>query len=129
MACELSPTRQLHLSRAGKDNIGVIAGKLQVRNVLEGSVRRYGDKLKVKVPLADAESGYYIWSQRYERTLEDVFAIQEEIASSVVGLIREDSTARLFSLKSRYRGSAGARLHYLQGRYYLAAPRHQFSKS
>jgi serine/threonine-protein kinase len=116
--------------RGRTDSIGVIAAKLQVRNILEGSVRRYGDKLRVTVQLTDAESGYNLWSQRYERQLEDVFAMQEEIALSVVGLIREGPAGRLFSLKSRYKGNADARLLYLQGRYYLGRrPDSSFQKA
>ena len=102
------------------DSVGAIAAQLQVRNVLEGSVRRFGDKLRVTVQLTEAESGYHIWSQRYDRTLADVFAIQEEIALSVVGLLRQDPGIRSSPLKARYKGNVDARLHYLRGRYYLA---------
>jgi len=111
-------------------SIGVIAAQLQVRNVLEGSVRRSGEKLRVTVQLTDAESGYHIWSQRYDRTLEDVFAIQEDIALSVVGLLRQDLASRFPSLKSRYKGNVDARLHYLRGRYYLGRrPESSFQKA
>lgn len=111
-------------------SIGVIAGQLRVRNVLEGSVRRSGNKLRVTVQLTSAESGYHIWSQRYDRTLEDVFAIQEDIAVSVVGLLRKDLTNPLSSLKPRYKGNAEARIHYLRGRHYLGRrPESSFTKA
>lgn len=111
-------------------SIGVIAAQLQVRYVLEGSVRRYGNKLRVTAQLTDAESGYHIWSQRYNRTLEDVFALQEEIALSLVGLLRQDLASRLPLLKSRYKGNVDARVHYLRGRYYLARrPESSFTKA
>jgi serine/threonine protein kinase/Flp pilus assembly protein TadD len=111
-------------------SIGVIAAQLQVRYVLEGSVRRFGNKLRVTVQLTDAESGYHIWSQRYDRTLEDVFALQEEIALSVVALLRQDLASRLPLLKSRYKGNVDARVHYLRGRYYLARrPESSFTKA
>jgi eukaryotic-like serine/threonine-protein kinase len=111
-------------------NVAVIAAQLQVRNVLEGRVRRSGNKLRVTVQLTDAKSGYHIWSQRYDRTLEDVFAIQEDIALSVVGLLRQDLTSRPASLKSRYKGNVEARLHYLRGRYYLGRrPESSFQKA
>jgi tetratricopeptide (TPR) repeat protein len=54
-----------------------------VETLLGGSVRRYGDKLRVSVQLTDVATGYHLWSERYDRDLEDVFAIQDEISESV----------------------------------------------
>src|SRR5215217_2556087 len=50
--------------------------------VVEGSVRRAGDRVRVTAQLIDASSGSHLWAERYDRALEDVFAIQEEIAQS-----------------------------------------------
>lgn len=61
-----------------------IANTLGVANLLEGSVRRAGDRLRVTAQLIRAEDGFQYWSRSYDRTLDDVFAIQEEIARSVV---------------------------------------------
>lgn len=75
-----------------------IANTLGVANLLEGSVRRAGDRLRVTAQLIRAKDGFRYWSRSYDRTLDDVFAIQEEIARSVVDelkitLLAESSAA------------------------------------
>jgi eukaryotic-like serine/threonine-protein kinase len=73
----------------GKDiDIREVGRQLGVRTVLEGSVRKAGTHLRVSVQLLNAEDGYHIWSERFDRRLEDVFAIQEEIAGAVVSQLR-----------------------------------------
>ncbi|MGI9233107.1 MAG: hypothetical protein ACR2RD_05700, partial [Woeseiaceae bacterium] len=57
--------------------------KLGVRTILEGSVRKAGDQIRITAQLIDVNDGYYIWSQVFERKLEDIFSIQDEIASSI----------------------------------------------
>ena len=59
-----------------------MARELGVRYALEGSVRRSGDHLRISVRLADAEAGNQIWAERYDRKLTDVFAVQDEIATT-----------------------------------------------
>jgi TolB-like protein/DNA-binding winged helix-turn-helix (wHTH) protein/tetratricopeptide (TPR) repeat protein len=71
-------------------DIRSIAKQLQVTTVLEGSVRRQEKKLRVTVQLNDAESGYHIWSQTYDRDLGDMFSIQEDISYQVARTIRPD---------------------------------------
>jgi serine/threonine protein kinase len=61
-----------------------IGQKLNVRTVLEGSVQKSGDKLRVTAQLINTADGYHLWSQNYDRKLEDVFAIQDEISSAIV---------------------------------------------
>lgn len=70
------------------DDIPTIARKLRVSNVLEGSVRKSGDKLRITVQLVHAENGYHVWSQTYDRKLEDIFKIQDDIAESVVKALK-----------------------------------------
>lgn len=60
-----------------------IADSLGVATVLEGSVRREGDRARITVQLIDSERGFHLWSQEYDRELRDVFAVQEEIATAV----------------------------------------------
>jgi TolB-like protein len=60
---------------------------LDVRYVLEGSVRKTGDRVRITVQLIDAETGVQLWGDRYDRRLVDIFALQDEIAMSVVGTI------------------------------------------
>ncbi|WP_460813367.1 TPR end-of-group domain-containing protein [Luteimonas pelagia] len=61
---------------------------LGVAAIMEGSVRKSGERVRVTAQLIDAESGYHLWSQNFDRELEDVFAIQEEIARRVVERMR-----------------------------------------
>jgi non-specific serine/threonine protein kinase len=69
-------------------DLAEVAAKLGVSSVLEGSVRKLGDRLRVNVQLIDVESGYHLWSERYDREIEDVFAIEDEIAESVATALR-----------------------------------------
>lgn len=61
-----------------------IGQQLGVRRILEGSVRKAGEKLRVTAQLIDVDSGFHLWSRRFDRNLADVFAIQDEIAAEVV---------------------------------------------
>src|SRR5439155_7036101 len=55
---------------------------------LEGSVRRAGDRVRISAQLVNAADGFHLWAERYDRTMEDVFAVQEEIASSIAEALR-----------------------------------------
>ena len=70
------------------EDVREIARKLGVETVLEGSVRRMGDRLRVSAQLIDAHDGYHLWAESYERAASDVFAIQEEIARKIVQALR-----------------------------------------
>ena len=65
-----------------------IADALGVTNVLEGSVRRAGNRIRVTAQLIQADDGRHLWSQRYDRELADVFAVQDDIATSIVRELR-----------------------------------------
>jgi TolB-like protein/Flp pilus assembly protein TadD len=65
-----------------------IGRQLNVSSVLEGSVRTAGDRVRISVQLVNVSDGYHLWSQTYDRTLDDIFAIQDDIASSVVKEVR-----------------------------------------
>ena len=64
-----------------------VADKLGVRYVLEGSVRKSGNRVRITAQLIDAETDAHLWADKYDRSLEDVFAIQDEITMSVIGAI------------------------------------------
>jgi TolB-like protein/Tfp pilus assembly protein PilF len=64
-------------------DIPQIARDLQVRMVLEGSVRRQDDRVRITAQLIDARTGFHVWSQTYDRKLSDIFAIQDEIARAI----------------------------------------------
>jgi adenylate cyclase len=68
--------------------VAEIAGILGVQAVLEGSVRRSGDRVRITAQLVDAGSGYHIWSGSYERQLTDIFQLQDELARSIVQTLR-----------------------------------------
>jgi serine/threonine protein kinase len=65
-----------------------IARKLDVSAVLEGSVRRAGNRLRITAQLIDAKGGHHLWSERYDREIADVFAIQDEIAQAIAARLK-----------------------------------------
>ncbi|MBK9214180.1 MAG: tetratricopeptide repeat protein [Chloracidobacterium sp.] len=73
----------------GKDiRLSEIADALNVSKVVEGSVRRAGDRLRINVQLVNAADGYQLWSERYDRDMKDIFDIQDEIAVAVVDALK-----------------------------------------
>jgi adenylate cyclase len=68
-------------------DIKQVGRELGVRYVLEGSVRRSGNRVRITGQLIEAETGAHLWAERYERPIDDIFAIQDEITLSVVGAI------------------------------------------
>lgn len=101
-----------------------IAAQLHVGSVLEGSLRRSGNRLRVAVQLVNAADGYVLWSERYDRELADVFAIQDGIAQSVARalqfLLRADPDGALARVPTR---DIRAYEYYLRGRQYLRQSR------
>jgi TolB-like protein len=87
----LAQTPDLHVSARtssfafkGKDKSAPdIARELEVRMVLEGSVRKQGERVRITAQLIDAQSGFHVWSQTFDRELKDIFAIQDEIAQAI----------------------------------------------
>ncbi|MBJ7574682.1 tetratricopeptide repeat protein [Luteimonas sp. MC1828] len=74
--------------RDGGTDIREIGRQLRVAAIMEGSVRKAGEQVRVTAQLVDAGTGYHLWSHNFDRRLEDIFAIQEEIARKVVELMR-----------------------------------------
>src|SRR5438477_5123103 len=70
------------------EDIGEVGRKLKVNTVLEGSVRKAGNRLRVTAQLINVADGYHLWSERYDRQLEDVFEIQDQIAENIVRALR-----------------------------------------
>jgi len=71
-----------------REDLRAIGERLDVTTVLEGTVRRAGSRLRITVQLANAADGYQIWSERYDREVTDVFAVQDEIASAIATRLR-----------------------------------------
>ena len=69
--------------RDSKEEVPQIARQLGVRMVLEGSVRKQGDRVRITAQLIDAKTGFHVFSQTYDRELKDIFAIQDEIAKAI----------------------------------------------
>lgn len=92
----LSKVPELHVAartsafsfKGKSDDIPTIAAKLHVANVLEGSVRKSGDHLRVTAQLIRADTGYHLWAESYDRRVDDVFKLQDEIASAVVKALK-----------------------------------------
>ncbi|MBA3645700.1 MAG: protein kinase [Gemmatimonadaceae bacterium] len=70
------------------EDIGEIGRKLKVSTVLEGSVRKMGNRLRITAQLVNVADGYQLWSERYDREMEDVFAIQDDISQAIVKALR-----------------------------------------
>ncbi len=96
-----------------------IRDQLHVGTVLTGSVRIAGSSLRVRAQLIDTGSGVYLWSETFDRRMQDVFAIQEEIARAIVRTLRVQLTGSgEGALLARGRSTIGSYDYYLRGRYY-----------
>jgi TolB-like protein/Flp pilus assembly protein TadD len=105
--------------RDRQQDVRAIGDQLQVGTVLTGSVRIAGPSLRVRAQLIDTASGVYLWSETFDRRMQDVFAIQEEIARAIVRTLRVQFTGTGESaLLARGRSSIGSYDYYLRGRYY-----------
>jgi serine/threonine-protein kinase len=99
------------------DELAVIGQKLGVRTVLTGSVRRAGKRVRVTAQLMSARDGFQLWSERYDRDLEDIFAIQDEIARNIVQRLEVTLGLRSdASLVARHTDDLEAYQLYLRGR-------------
>jgi len=80
-----------------------IARELGVRYILEGSVRKYEDRVRITAQLIDATAGHHLWAERYDRDLKDIFALQDEITMKIVTALRikltEGEQARMWAKK------------------------------
>jgi adenylate cyclase len=93
-----------------------VARELGVRHALEGSVRRAGNRVRITAQLIDATTGYHVWAERYDREIDDIFALQDEIARAIVVelqvLLTEGESARIAHRGTR---SVPAWEHCVQG--------------
>ncbi len=69
-------------------DIPTVATALRVRSVLEGSIRRVGNRVRVTAQLIDGTSGGHLWADRYDRDLTDIFAVQDELTREIVGALK-----------------------------------------
>lgn len=99
--------------------VGEIGNALNVKTVLEGSVRKSGNKLRITVQLINVADGYHLWSERYDREMRDIFDVQDEITLAVVDALK----LKLFgdekdALLKRYTDNTEAYELYLKGLYH-----------
>ncbi len=105
------------------EDIREIGKKLNVETLLEGSVRKAGDQLRITAQLVKVSDGYHLWSERYDRELKDVFAIQDEIAHNIVEALEIKLSGReKRALKVRPTESIDAYQAYLRGLEYAGRP-------
>ncbi len=105
----------------GKDlDIRNIGERLKVSHALEGSVRKAGNRLRITAKLINVANGFQLWSEKYERELDDVFAIQDDIAAAIVKKLKMKLTGEQESrLVKRYTENPDAYNLYLQARFHL----------
>jgi TolB-like protein/DNA-binding winged helix-turn-helix (wHTH) protein/Tfp pilus assembly protein PilF len=114
------PARSSSFQFAGKPlDIAEVGARLKVNTVLEGSIRKTGNRLRITVQLVNVSDGYHLWSERYDRDLDDVFAVQDEIAQAIVEKLRVTlRPAAGGVLVKRHTDDREAYSLYLQGRYH-----------
>lgn len=97
-----------------------IGKQLNVHTILEGSVRKQGQKLRVTAQLINVDDGYHLWSEKYDRDMEDIFAIQDEIALAITEELKitllEDEKASITKVPTNNKKAYD---HYLKGRFYF----------
>jgi len=107
-------------------DIRKVGEQLNVTTVLEGSVRKAGTRLRVTAQLVNVTDGYHLWSERYDRELQDVFAIQDEIAGNIVRALRVVlSDAEKRAIEKAPTANVQAYDYYLRGRQFF----HQFRRT
>jgi serine/threonine protein kinase/Tfp pilus assembly protein PilF len=104
--------------RGKEQDVREIGARLNVEHIVEGSVRRAGNRIRVTAQLVKASDGYHLWSQRFDREMTDVFAIQDEISQAIVEKLRLRLAADR-PLVKRHTENVEAYNLYLKARYQL----------
>lgn len=100
-------------------SVGAIGEKLGVHTVLEGSVRKSGGRLRISVQLVNAADGFHLWSERYDREMQDIFELQDEITLSIIEALKVELLGEAKELVLRhYTDNAEAYELYLKGRFH-----------
>ena len=101
----LAKIKELHVAgrtssfafKGKEDDLRIIGEKLNVSTILEGSVRKDNNRVRITAQLINVENGYHLWSETFDRELDDIFAIQEEIAREVAQALRVTLWVRMRS--------------------------------
>ena len=102
--------------RGDEHDIVQIGNALNVATVLEGSVRRAGDQVRITAQLIDVNGGYHLWSSSYDRKLDNILAVQDEIAAAIVDALRLELKLHPEGSSSGHADSGEAYDLYLRGR-------------
>ena len=101
-------------------DVAEIGQRLRVRFVLEGSVRKAGKRLRINAQLIDTRDGYHVWSERYDRVLEDIFEIQDDISGAILDKLKLRLVGETGPpVVERYTADVDAYNLYLKGRHHL----------
>src|SRR5512140_1714006 len=114
-------SRTVSFALKGKnEDLAEVGRKLKVSTVLDGSVRRMGNRLRITAQLVNVADGYQLWSERYDREMEDVFAIQDDISQAIVKALRVILTEGEKKQIEKARAvNVQAYDYYLRGRQYF----------
>ena len=100
-------------------DLRIIGEKLNVKTILEGSIRKQGNKLRITAQLVNVENGFHLWSEKYDRDMNDIFAIQDEIALAITEKLKitllDDERAVIHKNPTENKEAYDL---YLKGRYY-----------
>jgi len=100
------------------EDLRTVGEKLNVGTILEGSVRKEGQRVRITAQLIKVADGFHLWSETYDRQLNDIFAVQDEIARSVAGSLKVTLLGGKTATPSAQGTNADAYNAYLQGRYF-----------
>ena len=134
----LSGTEELHVAARSSSfyfkgratDLQEIARRLRVAHILEGSVRRVANRVRVTAKLVDVRNGFQLWSERYDREMADVFKIQDEITLAIVERLKVRLLAHeRLTLPSEGAASLETYNLYLKGRFYWAQRPHGIAKA
>ena len=101
-------------------DIGAIGKQLKVEHILEGSVRKSANRLRITAQLIKADSGYHLWSETYEREIDDIFAIQDDISEAITNALEAELGASSAVANSQPTENLEAYQLYLEARFLLA---------
>jgi adenylate cyclase len=98
-----------------------VGNKLQVETVLEGSVRKQGNRVRVTAQLIDVEDGFHLWSERYDREMDDIFAIQDDISAQIAEQLKVNFFGQKCAAEAVKKPTSHMEAYdlYLKGRYWL----------
>lgn len=99
-------------------NVQEIGQELTVHFILEGSIRKWDNRIRVTAQLIDVETGFHLWSEVYERNSEDIFQIQDEISRKIAGRLKKDVTPSQRPLVPPKVNNLQCYHNYLKGKYY-----------